>query len=105
MNLVAQQFIRLTHAMGMIVTIALSTFLSAGHELIEESPHEVLTLEVEMLVVRSRDEKQVNVRQEKAVRSCDTRPAAPARDCNDVLGLLVTTERSKLNGLGTYLLI
>ncbi len=87
--------------MGVIVTLLALAFCCSGFHSFEECPHETVTQEVELLSARD-DDDPVGPSQIAVAFYRPLETVSSNRSTNSLTAVLAT-ERSAINGLGTYL--
>ena len=87
-------------SMGVIVTLLALAFCCSGFHSFEECPHESVTQEVELLSARDDDDL---VGSQIAVAFYRPLETVSSNRSTRSLTSVLATERSAINGLGTYL--
>lgn len=87
-------------SMGVIVTLLALAFCCSGFHSFEECPHESVTQEVELLSARDDDDL---VGSQIAVAFYRPLETVSSNRSTRSLTAVLATERSAINGLGTYL--
>lgn len=88
-------------SLGVIVTLLALAFCCTGFHSFEECPQETVTQEVELLSARERDE--LISPSLAAVSFCRPIETVSSNRSTNTLRAVLLTERSAINGLGTYL--
>ena len=89
-----------------IILIVLGLLISSGTHLSEECLQEVETVEVEQLLLVHRDDQHAqNERNDSEMNFDFSRRRSPLRLLPKKIATTAPSERGKMNGIGTYLLV
>lgn len=102
MNQISLQFVRLARTIGLIAIVGMLSVSVAGHESVKECPSEVISAEFEFII--SRLDSPTDENAESYLLAA--RPSnARLTFSHAKQSFFFLSQRSRLNGVGAYLLI